>query len=76
MKQPKNHGNINKYEMMRFLTLHIFLIVTNDSFAQENSNAKPPNIVLILVDDSGLMDFGSFGGEAQTRILTALQKVD
>jgi len=25
-----------------------------------------PNIVLFLVDDSGLMDFGSFGGEART----------
>lgn len=25
-----------------------------------------PNIVLLLVDDSGLMDFGAFGGEAQT----------
>ncbi len=60
---------------MRFLTLlFVFLIVTNDSFAQENSNAKPPNIVLILVDDSGLMDFGSFGGEAQTPNIDSLAK--
>jgi arylsulfatase A-like enzyme len=28
--------------------------------------AKRPNIVLILVDDSALMDFGAFGGEART----------
>ncbi len=28
-------------------------------------NTKP-NVVLILVDDSGLMDFGVFGGEART----------
>lgn len=28
--------------------------------------AKRPNIVLILVDDSALMDFGAFGGEAHT----------
>lgn len=27
---------------------------------------RKPNIVLILVDDSGLMDFGAFGGEART----------
>ncbi len=27
---------------------------------------KRPNVVLILVDDSALMDFGSFGGEART----------
>ena len=58
---------------MRFLiVLFIFLIVTNDSFAQANSTAKPPNIVLILVDDSGLMDFGSFGGEAQTPNIDSL----
>jgi arylsulfatase/uncharacterized sulfatase len=28
--------------------------------------APPPNIVLILVDDAGLMDFGGYGGEART----------
>ena len=61
--------------MMRFLILlFVFLIVTNDSFAQEDSNAKPPNIVLMLVDDSGLMDFGSFGGEAQTPNIDSLAK--
>ena len=60
---------------MRFLILlFVFLIVTNDSFAQANSTAKPPNIVLILVDDSGLMDFGSFGGEAQTPNIDSLAK--
>ncbi len=35
-------------------------------FAQPDSISTPPNIVLILVDDSGLMDFGAFGGEART----------
>ena len=34
--------------------------------AQEDSTDSKPNIVLILVDDSGLMDFGAFGGEART----------
>ncbi len=28
--------------------------------------ARRPNIVLILVDDAALMDFGAFGGEART----------
>lgn len=28
--------------------------------------ARGPNIVLILVDDAALMDFGAFGGEART----------
>ena len=39
-------------------------------FSQENqvnnSNVKPPNSVLILVDDAALQDFGIYGGEAYT----------
>ena len=31
-----------------------------------------PNIVLILVDDAALMDFGAYGGEAQTPNIDAL----
>lgn len=34
--------------------------------AQVCAQKNPPNIVLILVDDAGLMDFGAFGGEART----------
>ena len=30
------------------------------------TSPKRPNVVLILVDDSALMDFGAFGGEAHT----------
>lgn len=35
-------------------------------YTQVQAPAAKPNIVLILVDDSGLMDFGAFGGEART----------
>ncbi|MEJ2112645.1 MAG: arylsulfatase [Flavobacteriaceae bacterium] len=35
-------------------------------YAQSDSTQVKPNIVLILVDDSGLMDFGAYGGEAKT----------
>ncbi len=44
--------------------------------AQENiENVKdllPPNIVLILVDDAALQDFGIYGGEAHTPHIDAL----
>ena len=32
----------------------------------------PPNVVVLLVDDAGLMDFGGFGGEAATPSIDAL----
>lgn len=34
--------------------------------------SKQPNIVIILVDDAALMDFGAFGGEASTPNIDAL----
>lgn len=34
--------------------------------------AKRPNVVLILVDDAALMDFGAYGGEALTPNIDAL----
>ena len=52
----------------------VFQLVTIGVFSQESSKTSPPNIVLILVDDSGLMDFGSFGGEAQTPNIDSLAK--
>ena len=36
------------------------------------SAAEQPNVVLILVDDAGLMDFGGYGGEARTPNINAL----
>lgn len=45
----------------------ICISLANLMFGQNNpANHPKPNIVLILVDDSGLMDFGAFGGEART----------
>ncbi len=57
---------MNTY-LLRFL-LSAFLIVAGliSAYSQSDSSVSTPNIVLILVDDSGLMDFGAFGGEART----------
>lgn len=40
--------------------------LNNFVFAQDDYANSKPNIVLILVDDAGFMDFGVFGGEART----------
>ena len=61
--------------MIRFLILLlVFQLFTIGVFAQDISKSNPPNVVLILIDDSGLMDFGSFGGEAQTPNIDSLAK--
>ncbi len=57
---------MNNYNL-RFL-LFTFLAFTGfiSVYGQSDSTERKPNVVLILVDDSGLMDFGAFGGEART----------
>lgn len=40
--------------------------------AQAQTDAKRPNIVLILVDDAGYTDFGAYGGEIATPTIDAL----
>jgi arylsulfatase/uncharacterized sulfatase len=47
--------------MMRPLILSLLCLACTSLKAVDR-----PNIVLILVDDAGLMDFGGFGGEAHT----------
>ncbi len=51
------------------LCLVLCVLATVSAFAQNT-----PNIVLILVDDAGLMDFGAYGGEARTPNIDKLTK--
>lgn len=51
-----------KFISLIFIALTSFLLV----HGQNDTIESKPNIVLILVDDSGLMDFGAYGGEART----------
>ncbi len=59
----------------RYLCIFLSVIGLSDViFAQSDTTKHTPNIVLILVDDSGLMDFGAYGGEARTPNIDRLAK--
>ena len=57
--------------LLTFITL--IIIGQTNLWSQETVETKP-NIVLILVDDAALMDFGIYGGEAETPHIDALGK--
>lgn len=59
---------------MMYRILLCLVIAQSPAFAQTASDANPPNVVLILIDDAGLMDLGAFGGEAQTPNIDKLAK--
>ena len=52
----------------------ILILTWNLLTAQDSLSTTLPNIVLILVDDAALMDFGCYGGEAQTPNIDRLAK--
>jgi arylsulfatase/uncharacterized sulfatase len=58
---------------MRFL-IPLILLVFGVGFinAQVERVSALPNIVMILIDDAGLMDLGVYGGEASTPNIDAL----
>jgi arylsulfatase/uncharacterized sulfatase len=58
----------------RSLLLVFVLALHVHTHAKSDMTISNPNIVLILVDDSGLMDFGAFGGEAKTPNIDKLAK--
>ncbi|MEM7183151.1 MAG: sulfatase-like hydrolase/transferase [Spirochaetota bacterium] len=55
--------NKRNFFYLLLLLFASYVLVPGTVIAQAKDK---PNIVLILVDDSGLMDFGTFGGEAKT----------
>ncbi|MBP6014367.1 MAG: arylsulfatase [Alphaproteobacteria bacterium] len=60
---------------MRLIAILIALVAALAAAAHADTApvpAKRPNVVLILVDDAALMDFGAYGGEARTPNIDAL----
>ena len=56
---------------MRWL-LALLVAFIGFSLAEAQQSEIRPNIVVVLVDDAALMDFGAFGGEASTPNIDAL----
>lgn len=57
--------------------LLLFLLVSTCLLVAQSlptTNTKPPNVVLILIDDAALMDVGCYGGEAATPNIDRLAK--
>ncbi len=54
----------------------LFLLLASAAVvqAESTSNARPPNILLIMADDMGYTDIGSFGGEIETPNIDTLGK--
>ena len=57
-----------------FTIFPILFFSWHSLFSLDTIYNTPPNIVLILVDDAALMDFGCYGGEAQTPNIDRLAK--
>ena len=58
--------------LLHLLLLSIASLFLAYSAVAQNSSVSKPNIVIILIDDAGLMDLGSYGGEARTPHIDAL----
>lgn len=57
---------MNIYYRRFFLFATLAFTALLPALGQNGATERKPNIILILVDDSGLMDFGAYGGEART----------
>ena len=58
--------------LLRPAMIAVAAFIANMSPAAAQAPEARPNIVLILVDDAALMDFGIYGGEARTPNIDAL----
>ncbi|MBI3438199.1 MAG: arylsulfatase [Proteobacteria bacterium] len=64
--------------MKRLVLTLACALVSATGFANAQTTAPPPaqrpNIVVVVVDDAGFMDFGAYGGEAHTPNIDALAR--
>ena len=70
---------MNTKRLLRKLSILLVLLisiggVTQPTNAASSSGSKPPNVLLVMVDDMGWTDIGSFGSEIDTPNLDALAR--
>jgi len=57
---------MNKSKIVSWVVFLVFNFLAQNGSTMSDTAAVKPNIVLILVDDAALQDFGCYGGEART----------
>ena len=58
--------------MNKIIVLLLLTLFSNSALSENQKEADKPNFLLIVADDLGYSDLGSFGGEIQTPHLDAL----